>query len=80
LNEGGKKKNSKQHLVEDLDNIHQMGLFGEAPKGNGTNGENIFKTMCAQCHVVEKYGGHKQHDIKKGKEKGGLSIAANAFC
>lgn len=81
MNERGKKKISKQHLVEDLEIIHQMGLFGEAPKGNGKNGEKIFKTKCAQCHVVEKCGGHTQREIKKEKEKGKkISIAPNAFC
>jgi cytochrome c len=56
--------------VEDLESIH--------PRGIRKNGEKIFKTKCAQCHV-EKYGGHKQHEIKKEKG-GGLSIAPNAFC
>ncbi|KAH8959790.1 hypothetical protein BDL97_06G095700 [Sphagnum fallax] len=37
-----------------------MGSFGEAPKGNAKSGEKIFKTKCAQCHAVEKAGGHKQ--------------------
>lgn len=37
-----------------------MGSFGEAPKGNSKSGEKIFKTKCAQCHAVEKAGGHKQ--------------------
>ena len=37
-----------------------MGSFGEAPKGNSKAGEKIFKTKCAQCHAVEKSGGHKQ--------------------
>lgn len=37
-----------------------MATFGEAPKGNAKSGEKIFKTKCAQCHAVEKAGGHKQ--------------------
>jgi len=37
-----------------------MATFGEAPKGNEKAGEKIFKTKCAQCHVVEKGAGHKQ--------------------
>jgi hypothetical protein len=45
LNERGKKKISKQHLVEDLESIHQMGLFGEAPKGNGKNIQDQVCTM-----------------------------------
>lgn len=45
-----------------------MGSFGEAPKGNAKSGEKIFKTKCAQCHVVEKAGGHKQGE-KKNKTK-----------
>ncbi len=44
-------------------------MFSETPKGNGKNGEKIFKTKCAQCHVVEKYGSHKQHEIKKKRKK-----------
>lgn len=37
-----------------------MATFAEAPKGNEKAGEKIFKTKCAQCHVVEKGAGHKQ--------------------
>ena len=37
-----------------------MSTFAEAPAGNVANGEKIFKTKCAQCHVAEKGGGHKQ--------------------
>ncbi|KAJ8324060.1 hypothetical protein BDV3_002048 [Batrachochytrium dendrobatidis] len=29
------------------------------PAGNATNGAKLFKTRCAQCHVVEKGGAHK---------------------
>ena len=34
--------------------------FAEAPAGNVAKGAKIFKTKCAQCHVAEKGGGHKQ--------------------
>lgn len=37
-----------------------MASFGEAPSGDKAKGEKIFKTKCAQCHVPEKGGGHKQ--------------------
>ena len=37
-----------------------MASFDEAPPGNSKNGEKIFKIKCAQCHAVEKSGGHKQ--------------------
>lgn len=37
-----------------------MATFAEAPKGNEKAGEKIFKTKCAQCHVVDKAAGHKQ--------------------
>jgi len=30
--------------------------------GDVANGAKIFKTKCAQCHVVEKGAGHKQGD------------------
>ncbi len=46
-----------------------MGSFGEAPKGNAKSGEKIFKTKCAQCHAVEKAGGHKQGEKKKTKQE-----------
>ncbi|KAJ3087685.1 hypothetical protein HK102_010514 [Quaeritorhiza haematococci] len=29
------------------------------PAGNSTNGAKLFKTRCAQCHVVEKGAPHK---------------------
>ncbi|KAJ3079629.1 hypothetical protein HK102_003656 [Quaeritorhiza haematococci] len=29
------------------------------PTGNPTNGAKLFKTRCAQCHVVEKGAPHK---------------------
>ncbi|KAJ3146380.1 hypothetical protein HDU89_006246 [Geranomyces variabilis] len=29
------------------------------PAGNATNGAKLFKTRCAQCHVVEKGAPHK---------------------
>lgn len=34
--------------------------FAEAPPGEAKTGAKIFKTKCAQCHVVEKGAGHKQ--------------------
>lgn len=37
-----------------------MSTFGEAPPGDAAKGAKIFKTKCAQCHVAEKGGGHKQ--------------------
>ena len=37
-----------------------MASFSEAPSGDSGKGAKIFKTKCAQCHVAEKGGGHKQ--------------------
>lgn len=37
-----------------------MASFDDAPDGNSGKGAKIFKTKCAQCHVAEKGGGHKQ--------------------
>jgi cytochrome c2 len=37
-----------------------MASFTEAPSGDSAKGAKIFKTKCAQCHVAEKGGGHKQ--------------------
>ncbi|KAI8928810.1 cytochrome c-like domain-containing protein [Entophlyctis helioformis] len=37
------------------------------PAGNAANGAKLFKTRCAQCHVVEKGAGHKT-----GPNLGGL--------
>jgi hypothetical protein len=47
-----------------------MGSFGEAPKGNAKSGEKIFKIKCAQCHAIEKAGGHKQGEKNKQNKKG----------
>jgi cytochrome c5 len=38
----------------------EMASFSEAPGGDAAKGAKIFKTKCAQCHVAEKGGGHKQ--------------------
>ncbi|CAJ2645689.1 cytochrome c-like [Trifolium pratense] len=37
-----------------------MASFDEAPPGNPTAGDKIFRTKCAQCHTVDKGAGHKQ--------------------
>ena len=37
-----------------------MSSFSEAPDGDTAKGAKIFKTKCAQCHVAQKGGGHKQ--------------------
>lgn len=37
-----------------------MASFAEAPAGTAAKGAKIFKAKCAQCHVPEKGGGHKQ--------------------
>ncbi|CAL6415883.1 unnamed protein product [Bathycoccus prasinos] len=37
-----------------------MASFAEAPAGDVAKGAKIFKTKCAQCHVAEPGGGHKQ--------------------
>jgi cytochrome c2 len=43
-----------------------MATFAEAPPGDVAKGEKIFKTKCAQCHVAEKGGGHKQVTTTRG--------------
>ncbi|KAH7423723.1 hypothetical protein KP509_12G070300 [Ceratopteris richardii] len=37
-----------------------MASFADAPRGDPSSGEKIFKTKCSQCHVVEKGAGHRQ--------------------
>lgn len=37
-----------------------MSSFADAPDGDSGKGGKIFKTKCAQCHVPEPGGGHKQ--------------------
>lgn len=37
--------------------------------GDVAAGEKIFKTKCAQCHVAEKGGGHKQ--VSRWRRQGG---------
>jgi len=49
-----------------------MASFSEAPPGNPTAGEKIFKTKCAQCHTVDKGAGHKQGEHR------GQSLTAHA--
>lgn len=49
-----------------------MASFKEAPDGDSGKGAKIFKTKCAQCHVAEPGGGHKQVLL-------GLSVS-NLFC
>ena len=46
-----------------------MASFGEAPDGDKAKGEKIFKTKCAQCHVAEKGGGHKQASPRRSPQK-----------
>eukprot|EP00243_Klebsormidium_subtile_P011521 TRINITY_DN6561_c0_g1_i1.p1 TRINITY_DN6561_c0_g1~~TRINITY_DN6561_c0_g1_i1.p1 ORF type:complete len:115 (-),score=15.55 TRINITY_DN6561_c0_g1_i1:365-709(-) len=41
--------------------------WSKAPAGDADKGGKTFKTKCAQCHVAEKGGGHKQ-----GPNLGGL--------
>ncbi len=58
-----------------------MASFGEAPSGEKAKGEKIFKTKCAQCHVPEKGGGHKQvRDAAVRKRDGRLTPRAAAGC
>jgi len=58
-----------------------MASFAEAPSGEKAKGEKIFKTKCAQCHVPEKGGGHKQvHDAAVRKRDGRLTPRAAAGC
>merc|ERR1712216_1106120 len=49
---GTKKKKKKKDPT--------MASFAEAPAGDVAKGAKIFKTKCAQCHVAEPGGGHKQ--------------------
>ena len=55
-----------------------MASFGEAPDGDSGKGAKIFKTKCAQCHVAEKGGGHKQVWLMARALRNGH--AANLLC
>lgn len=44
--------------------------FADAPAGDVVKEAKIFKTKCAQCHVAEKGGGHKQ--VEHLKSSSGL--------
>ena len=39
--------------------------FSPLSTADVARGEKIFKTKCAQCHVAEKGGGHKQVSEKR---------------
>jgi len=49
-----------------------MASFGDAPAGDLAAGEKIFKTKCAQCHVAEAGGGHKQVLQQRRRARGGV--------
>ena len=50
---------SRRKILPDLW-TSKMSSFADAPDGDSGKGAKIFKTKCAQCHVAEKGGGHKQ--------------------
>lgn len=50
-------------FVKNYQQTNQLGYHASdlSPfkKGNAANGAKLFKTRCAQCHVVEKGAGHR---------------------
>lgn len=60
VEEAASHENSLRAAHESTNRPKKMSAFADAPEGNATKGAKIFKTKCAQCHVAEKGGGHKQ--------------------